>query len=82
MSNGLQYVYTGNVHDKTGGSTWCPQCGHCVIERDWYELGPWGLTADGHCQQCGHAIAGRFADRPGHWGARQQVVNMAAYSTR
>ncbi len=23
-SKGLHYVYTGNVHDREGGSTWCP----------------------------------------------------------
>jgi len=26
-SKGLRYVYTGNVHDTEGGSTWCPGCG-------------------------------------------------------
>ena len=28
------YVYTGNVHDGDGGSTWCPNCGLRLIERD------------------------------------------------
>src|SRR5689334_3421734 len=26
MANGLQYVYTGNVHDVDGGTTFCPGC--------------------------------------------------------
>ena len=29
LRNGLRYVYTGNVHDRAGSSTWCPGCGAC-----------------------------------------------------
>ena len=36
LSKGLHYVYTGNVHDRAGGSTFCPSCGALLIERDWY----------------------------------------------
>ena len=39
MDNGVQFAYTGNVHDSDGGSTYCPGCKELVIERDWYELG-------------------------------------------
>ena len=28
IANGLQYVYTGNVHDTDGGTTFSPHCGH------------------------------------------------------
>ena len=28
---GLNYVYTGNVHDEAGGSTYCPSCEQAVI---------------------------------------------------
>ena len=38
LKNGLKYVYTGNVHDPVGGTTFCPGCGTAVIVRDWYEL--------------------------------------------
>src|SRR5713101_4442534 len=41
--NGLRYVYTGNVHDEPGGTTWCPACGEAVVGRDWYRLTKWGL---------------------------------------
>jgi pyruvate formate lyase activating enzyme len=71
LANGLQYVYTGNVHDRKGGSTYCPQCGAGVIERDWYELGRWQLTDTGACKMCGTQIPGVFAGRPGAWGARR-----------
>ena len=37
--NGVRHVYTGNVHDPDGGSTYCPGCGALVIDRDWYEIG-------------------------------------------
>ena len=42
MSHGLRYVYTGNVHDGAGGSTYCHACGALLIGRDWYELTGWG----------------------------------------
>jgi pyruvate formate lyase activating enzyme len=76
MRNGLRYVYTGNVHDKAGGSTWCPGCNALLIERDWYQLGHWGLTPDARCAQCGLGIPGVFAARPGTWGARRLPVRL------
>jgi pyruvate formate lyase activating enzyme len=72
-SKGLHYVYTGNVHDSEGGSTWCPGCGELLIERDWYELGEWNLE-DGKCRSCGYTIPGRFEDVPGRWGARRMPI--------
>ncbi|WP_428604775.1 AmmeMemoRadiSam system radical SAM enzyme [Sedimenticola sp.] len=76
LSNGVHYAYTGNVHDAAGGSTWCTGCGKLLIERDWYELGEWHLTADGHCAYCGQACPGVFEATPGNWGARRQPVRM------
>jgi pyruvate formate lyase activating enzyme len=73
---GLRYVYTGNVHDREGGTTFCPGCRAPVIERDWYRLISWNLRA-GRCISCGHAIAGVFEDRPGTWGARRQPVRIS-----
>ena len=77
LSKGLRYVYTGNVHDRSGGSTWCPSCGALLIERDWYELGAYQLDG-GRCRACGTAIAGHFEAQPGHWGARRQRVRIQA----
>jgi len=76
MRNGLHYVYTGNVHDRAGGSTWCHACGALLIERDWYELGRWGLTPDGCCANCGTSIPGVFAAQPGTWGAKRMPVRL------
>ena len=75
MSKGLRYVYTGNVHDRTGGSTWCPGCGEVLIERDWYELGKWALRGNA-CAHCGHTIPGHFDSRPGTWGSKRQPVRL------
>jgi pyruvate formate lyase activating enzyme len=74
MSHGLRYVYTGNVHDGAGGSTYCHACGAMLIGRDWYELTGWGLDADGCCSACGTAAAGVFEPAPGTWGRRRQPV--------
>lgn len=80
---GLRYVYTGNVHDAEGGSTWCHGCGACLIERNWFELGRWGLTMnhDGGavCQQCGTPCPGVLGATPGTWGARRVPLRMAAF---
>ena len=74
--NGLRYVYTGNVQDRQGGSTWCPTCGAQLIERDGYRIGAWRLGEDGCCTGCGTAIAGVFSGPAGHWGARRQPVRL------
>ena len=75
LAKGIHYVYTGNVHDPQGGSTFCPGCGKLVIERDWYHLGQYAVK-DGRCAACGTAIAGHFDDQPGGWGDRRQPVRI------
>jgi pyruvate formate lyase activating enzyme len=78
MHNGLHYVYTGNVHDREGGSTYCRGCGELLIGRDWYVLTDWNLTPDGRCRKCKVACAGVFEARPGTWGAKRQPVRLSA----
>ena len=77
LANGLRYVYTGNVHDPAGQSTYCHACGALLVERDWYQLGVWNLE-DGRCASCGAACAGVFETRPGTWGSRRLPVRLAA----
>jgi pyruvate formate lyase activating enzyme len=60
MEEGLHYVYTGNVHDKEGGTTFCPGCGTALIVRDWYRIESYRLTPEGKCPKCAMAIPGRF----------------------
>jgi len=76
LRNGLHHVYTGNVHDTDGGSTYCPQCAARVIERDWYRILNYRVTDAGCCQACGSAIAGVFDGPAGTWGARRQSVRI------
>jgi pyruvate formate lyase activating enzyme len=76
IDNGLHYVYTGNVHDAQGASTYCPNCRARVIERDWYVLGNWAINERGACNHCGNRIAGHFANVPGSWGARRLPVRI------
>ena len=73
LACGLHHVYTGNVHDSNGESTWCSTCGNLLIERDWYRLGQWGLQ-DGTCNRCGARLAGRFEATPGLWGPRRLAI--------
>ncbi len=56
---GLRYVYTGNVHDPDGQTTFCPGCGAAVIERDWHAVRAVRLRGSA-CAACGTEIAGRF----------------------
>jgi pyruvate formate lyase activating enzyme len=76
LNNGERYVYTGNVHDLEGQSTYCHKCGSVLIERDWYRLGRWGLDDAGHCTSCGTACAGRFEAAPESWGPRRRPVRI------
>jgi pyruvate formate lyase activating enzyme len=77
LAQGLKHVYTGNVHDPEGGSTFCAGCGKRVIERDWYELGEWNLDAQGRCRFCQTKLAGVFQGPPGRWGRKRMPVRMA-----
>ena len=78
LRNGVRYAYTGNVSDVEGQSTYCHACGAMLIERDWYELGAWNLTADGRCSACGERCAGVFEPHAGSWGSRRLPVRVAA----
>jgi pyruvate formate lyase activating enzyme len=75
-ANGLRFVYTGNVHDAAGGSTYCPRCETLVIERDWYRLGTYRLSDDGRCATCATPIAGVFDGPAGAWGPRRRPVTL------
>ncbi|MDH4134514.1 MAG: AmmeMemoRadiSam system radical SAM enzyme [Gammaproteobacteria bacterium] len=71
MQNGLRYVYTGNVHDTDGGTTYCPSCHTPLIVRDWYRIGVYRLTDDGHCPKCDAKVVGHFE----HFSITQQFGN-------
>jgi len=75
---GLKHVYTGNVHDVAGQSTYCAACETLVIGRDGYEIGRWAIDAEGRCEACGTPLAGRFAGEPGSWGSRRARIVIGA----
>ncbi len=75
--NGLRYVYTGNVHDTEGGTTYCPGCGSAVVIRDWYHMRRYDLDDHGHCQGCGRRVPGVYDGPVGAWGQRRLPVVLA-----
>jgi pyruvate formate lyase activating enzyme len=77
LENGLRYVYTGNVRDVDGGTTFCPSCGAAVIRRDGYSILGYELTEAGACRHCGAAIAGRFGRFVRAFGPRRIPVRIA-----
>ena len=60
LDAGLHHVYTGNVHDIDGGTTFCASCHHPLIVRDWYQINQYNVSEAGNCLQCGTALAGHF----------------------
>jgi pyruvate formate lyase activating enzyme len=80
LDAGLHHVFTGNVHDSEGGTTYCPSCHAALIIRDWYDIRRYDLTSEGHCPHCQTAIAGRFGKalgRDGHaFGPRRIPVHL------
>lgn len=76
MRAGLRYVYTGNVHDREGGTSFCPTCGTAVIVRDWYEIPAYRLTSQGICPVCGNPIAGHFEAFGKPFGAQRIPVSL------
>jgi pyruvate formate lyase activating enzyme len=79
LREGLHYVYTGNVHDTEGGTTFCPGCGNAVIVRDWHRILNYRVTADGRCRECGGALAGRFEAFKTPFGQRRVPVRLANF---
>lgn len=73
---GLKFVYTGNLPDEEGNTTYCPECERPLIRRSGYIILEWRLTAQGCCGHCGHRLAGRFEAMPGRWGSRRLPVTI------
>ena len=79
IDNGIRHVYTGNVPDTAGQSTYCHHCRGVLIERDGYRLGRWNLDECARCLGCRTVCAGVFDPAgPGTWGARRLPVRFAS----
>ncbi|MFT3930923.1 MAG: AmmeMemoRadiSam system radical SAM enzyme [Spongiibacteraceae bacterium] len=74
---GLDYVYTGNVHNRDGDTTFCPNCKSALIQRDWYQINGYHLTENGHCPHCNTQVAGRFDKIAGDFGRHRIPVRIA-----
>jgi pyruvate formate lyase activating enzyme len=57
ISEGLDYVYIGNIVSQTGQNTYCPRCKELLIERSGYTILKNQLK-DGCCPACGTKIYG------------------------
>ena len=71
---GLRHVYTGNVHNVDGDTTFCAGCGEKLIIRDWFQILDYRLDPNGACATCGQALPGRFASQRDRFGRRRIPV--------
>ncbi|MBP0596217.1 AmmeMemoRadiSam system radical SAM enzyme [Paraburkholderia sp. LEh10] len=76
LTEGLRYVYTGNVHDVDGGTTFCRRCGTALIVRDWHRIEDYRLTDDGACPACRTPVAGRFERFDLPFGRRRVPIRL------
>lgn len=59
LSEGLKFVYTGNVMGNAGENTFCPNCGKEIMTRSGLSVQQVHLTG-GSCGYCHAVIPGRF----------------------
>lgn len=59
LKTGLKYCYLGNIHNKEGQSTYCPNCKEKLIERNWHSITSSHMNKS-KCSNCGFEIDGRF----------------------
>jgi pyruvate formate lyase activating enzyme len=78
LQAGLQHVYTGNVHNLVGDTTFCPACHSPLIRRDWYQINAYLLDAEGRCPNCGATLAGHFDASAGKFGRQRIPLRLGA----
>ncbi|MBC7814432.1 MAG: AmmeMemoRadiSam system radical SAM enzyme, partial [Burkholderiales bacterium] len=76
-NQGLRHVYTGNIRNIEGASTYCTACGTCLIQRDGYAILRYRLRDDGCCIDCGSQLAGRFQHFDGSFGNKRIPIRLA-----
>ena len=57
LSEGLKYVYTGNVPGDQGENTYCPNCKKLLVKRDGFYISKFNLK-NGICPYCQEKIEG------------------------
>ncbi len=58
-SEGLKFIYIGNVPGSSDVHTRCPGCGKILVERSGYRISQM-LVRDGRCPDCSEPIAGHW----------------------
>ena len=59
LDSGFKFVYTGNILNLEGSTTYCPRCGKTLIARHYYNLKLTNLNGN-KCPRCGEKIYGKF----------------------
>jgi len=60
LSEGLNFVYSGNVMGHEGENTCCPNCRKTIIARTGYSIERIAMKGNA-CGYCNHTIPGRFS---------------------
>lgn len=77
LAAGLHFVYTGNVHDREGGTTRCAGCQRPLIQRDWQQVLTYALDSAGRCPHCHTPLPGRFASAQDRHNVAPSPVHLA-----
>lgn len=59
IDSGIKFCYVGNVHNKEGQTTYCPNCNEKLIKRDWHSVIS-NKIVNGFCKYCDEKIAGVY----------------------
>jgi pyruvate formate lyase activating enzyme len=63
LDMGMKYVYVGNVFDRNGQITYCPNCQEALIQRDWHSV-KINVMKENKCSKCDTIIPGLFTKTP------------------
>lgn len=77
---GLSHVYTGNVRDIEGGSTYCAACLSPLVVRDWHLINDYRVAAGGACPDCSAILAGHYGEFEQQQHGRQRTRVMMGKS--
>ena len=69
LSEGLGYIYTGNVPGQEYENTYCPKCGELLIRRFGFTISEYNITPDKTCPKCGThiPIVGEYSPTKRGW---------------
>jgi pyruvate formate lyase activating enzyme len=74
---GLHHVYTGNVRDVAGQTTYCAGCRAPLIEREVYRVTRFEVDANGACAVCGTRLPGHFEASAGQFGTHRIPLHLS-----